>query len=191
VPAPTSLEGIVRAVRPTALIGTTGHAGDFTPGVLRAMAQGCERPIIFPLSNPTSKAECTPSEALIHSEGRALVATGSPFEPVVLDGRTHLIGQCNNVYIFPGVGLGVLVSEARQVTESMFLAAARELAGFTASRNQSAGTLFPPLSELREISRLIAFRVAQTARDEGHGRVIDDEGLRSAIAGYCWFPDYR
>src|SRR5690349_1595253 len=128
---PNDLEKIILTLRPTVLIGTTGQPGDFTPAVIRAMAKVCERPILFPLSNPTSKAECTPTEALVHSEGRALVATGSPFEPVLFQGRKHIIGQCNNVFVFPGVGLGVLISEASRVTDPMFLAASRALAEFT------------------------------------------------------------
>jgi malic enzyme len=189
-PPPPSLEEIVRVVCPTVLIGTTGHPGDFTPTVLRAMAERCERPIIFPLSNPTSQAECTPTEALLHSEGRALVATGSPFEPVVFNGQKHVIGQCNNVFIFPGVGLGVLISEASRVTDSMFLAAARALAEFTRSGAAANGRLFPSLRELRAVSRQIAFKVAQTAREEGYGRTLEDEALQGAIEKFCWFPDY-
>jgi malic enzyme len=189
-PPPASLEQIVLAFRPTVLIGTTGQAGDFTPGVIRAMAQHCQRPLIFPLSNPTSKAECTPSEVLINSDGRALVATGSPFEPVVFNGHKHVIGQCNNVFIFPGVGLGVLLSEASRVTDSMFLAAARALAEFTRSAATPNGSLYPSLQDLRSASRLIAFKVAQTARDEGSGRSLDDDALNAAIEEFCWFPDY-
>jgi len=189
-PPPTELAAIVTALRPTVLIGTTGQPGDFTPGVLRAMADGCQRPIIFPLSNPTSKAECTPSEALLHSDGRALVATGSPFEPVTYNGRRHVIGQCNNVFVFPGVGLGVLISEASRVTDSMFLAAARALAEYTATHDCADGCLYPNLQDLRQVSRIIAFKVAQTARDEGLGRTLDDDALKSAIEDFCWFPDY-
>jgi malic enzyme len=189
-PPPESLEKLISAVRPTVLIGTTGQPGDFTPAAIRAMADHCERPIIFPLSNPTSKAECTPSEALQHSDGRALVATGSPFDPVRYKGRKHVIGQCNNAFVFPGVGLGVLISEASRVTDSMFLAAARALAEFTITHAASDNCLYPSLSELRTASRLIAFKVAQTARDEGFGQSLDDQALQAAIEDFCWFPDY-
>ncbi len=189
-PPPRSLEEVIRCVCPTVLIGTTGQPGDFTPAAIRAMADHCDRPIIFPLSNPTSKAECTPSEALQHSDGRALVATGSPFDPVRYKGRKHVIGQCNNAFVFPGVGLGVLISEASRVTDSMFLAAARALTEFTITHAASDNCLYPSLSELRTASRLIAFRVAQTARDEGFGQSLDDKALQAALEGFCWFPDY-
>jgi malate dehydrogenase (oxaloacetate-decarboxylating) len=155
------------------------------------MGNSCARPLIFPLSNPTSKAECTPTEALEHSDGRALVATGSPFEPVVFDGRKHVIGQCNNVFVFPGVGLGALISEASRVTDSMFLAAARALAEFTATHPAGDGCLYPSLRDLREVSKRIAFSVAQRAREEGFGRTLDDDAIRNAIEDFCWFPDYN
>jgi malic enzyme len=187
---PASLEKVVLAVRPTVLIGTTGQPGDFTPAVIHAMASRCERPIIFPLSNPTSKAECTPSEALQHSEGRALVATGSPFEPVLYKGKKHVIGQCNNVFVFPGIGLGVLLSEATRVTDSMFLAAARALAEFTRAQGSANGSLYPNMQDLRAVSRVIALKVAQTARDEGCGRSLGDTALAEAIEKFCWNPDY-
>jgi malate dehydrogenase (oxaloacetate-decarboxylating) len=154
------------------------------------MANSCERPIILPLSNPTSKAECTPSEALQHSDGRALVATGSPFEPVFFQGRKHTIGQCNNVFVFPGVGLGVLISESSRVTDAMFLAAARALANYTASNSTATGCLYPHLRDLRAVSRLIALRVAQVAREEGTGRTLDDAALEAAIDAFCWTPKY-
>jgi malic enzyme len=189
-PLPTSLEQVILGVRPTVLIGTTGHPGDFTPAAIRAMADHCERPLIFPLSNPTSQAECTPSEALQNSDGRALVATGSPFDPVVHEGHKHVIGQCNNAFVFPGIGLGALISEASRVTDSMFLAAARTLANFTRSHDASDNCLYPRLRELRAVSKLIAFKVAQTARDEGCGRSLDDAELEAAIEEFVWFPDY-
>jgi malic enzyme len=189
-PLPTKLEAIIEAFKPTVLIGTTGTPGEFTPGAIRAMAKHCDRPLIFPLSNPTSKTECTPSEALQNSDGRALVATGSPFEPVVYNGKKHVIGQCNNAFIFPGVGLGVLISGATRVTDSMFLAAARTLAEFAVADASGTGSLFPSLSQLREISRAIGFKVAQVARDEGTGRKLDDAKLEEALEKFIWYPDY-
>jgi malic enzyme len=189
-PLPAALEKVVAVFKPTVLIGTTGQSGDFTPAAIRAMANHCERPLIFPLSNPTSKAECTPADALQHSDGRALVATGSPFEPVTFNGRKHIIGQCNNAFVFPGVGLGALISEASRVTDSLFLAAARTLAEFTVSQESWNGALYPSLRHLRQISQAIGLRVAQTARDEGFGRTLDDEALKAAIERFVWFPDY-
>jgi malate dehydrogenase (oxaloacetate-decarboxylating) len=185
-----SLEQIVGAFHPTVLIGTTGQPGDFTPGAIRAMSRNCGRPIIFALSNPTSKAECTPSEALQNSGGRALVATGSPFEPVSYQGKRYVIGQCNNVFIFPGVGLAALITEATRVTDSMFLAAARALAEFTRARASSEDALYPSLRDLREATQSVAFAAAQTARDEGFGQDLNDAKLKSALAENCWFPEY-
>lgn len=188
---PKGLEALVESVKPTVLIGTTGTPGDFTPGVIRAMAAHCARPIIFPLSNPTSQAECTPSEALQYSDGRALVATGSPFEPVRHKDEVHTIGQCNNVFIFPGVGLGALISEASKVTDSMFLAAAKALAEFTCSQPLPKGCLYPRLEKLREISRIIAFKVAQMARDEGLGKALSDSQIEKELDEFCWYPEYK
>jgi malic enzyme len=189
-PLPANLEQVINAFRPTILIGVTGRPGEFTPAALRAMAKHCERPLIFPLSNPTSQSECTPKEALEQSDGRALVATGSPFEPVTFKGRRHLIGQCNNAFIFPGVGLGLLVSDASRVTDSVFLAAAKTLAEFSCAKDCCRGALYPGLRHLREISRAIGFRVAQTARDEGIGQSVGDESLRAAVDAFIWYPDY-
>jgi malic enzyme len=148
-PPPAQLESIIKAIQPTVLIGATGQAGSFTPEAIRCMSRHCEHPIILPLSNPTSKAECTPLEALANSDGRALVATGSPFEPVRFGDHKHIIGQCNNVFIFPGVGLGALIAEASRLTDSMFLAAAEALAEFTSAYRTGEGCLFPGLQQLR------------------------------------------
>ena len=189
-PLPSALEEIIALFRPTVLIGTTGRPGDFTPAAIRAMAKHCERPFIFPLSNPTSKAECTPIEAMQHSDGRALVATGSPFEPVMYDDRKHVIGQCNNAFAFPGVGLGVLISEASRVADSLFLTAAKTLAEYTCSQEAWDGALYPSLRHLRRVSQLIGFKVAQTARDEGCGRSLDDKELKAAIEDFIWSPSY-
>jgi malic enzyme len=189
-PLPTALEPIIKSFRPTVLIGTTGRAGEFTPAAIRAMATHCERPLIFPLSNPTSNTECTPTEALQNSDGRALVATGSPFDPVTFNGRKHVIGQCNNAFIFPGVGLGALIGGVGRVTDSLFLAAAKTLAEFTSRNDGGQGSLYPNLRHLREISRAIGFKVAQTAREEGIGRTSDDEALQAALDQFIWYPDY-
>jgi malic enzyme len=189
-PPQNSLECIIEAVRPTVLIGTTGQPGDFTPQAIRIMAEHCDRPIIFPLSNPTSQAECTPSEAFQYSGGRALVATGSPFEPLLFEGRKYVIGQCNNVFAFPGVGLGTLISEASHLSERMFLAAARVLAEYTSAHPAGESCLYPSLRELRAVSTRIAFKVAQEARDAGLGRDLDDPAIASAIERFSWTPDY-
>lgn len=186
----SELEPIIKHYRPTVLIGTTGQAGEFTPAAIRAMAKNCERPMIFPLSNPTSNTECTPSEALQNSDGRALVATGSPFEPVLFNGRRHLIGQCNNAFIFPGVGLGALIARVGRMTDTMFLAAAKTLAEFTCKKECCDGSLYPSLRHLREISRAIGFKVAQTARDEGVGRSAGDAALQTELEQFIWYPDY-
>lgn len=189
-PLPTALDQVIKKFKPTVLIGTTGQAGEFTPAAIRAMANHCDRPMIFPLSNPTSKTECTPSEALLNSDGRALVATGSPFEPVGFNGERHLIGQCNNAFIFPGVGLGALIARVGRVTDSMFLTAAKTLSEYACAKECCAGSLYPNLRHLREISRAIGFRVAQTARDEGVGRSTEDETLKAELDKFIWYPDY-
>jgi malic enzyme len=189
-PLPTDLDQIIKEFKPTVLIGTTGQAGEFTPAALRMMAKHCDRPIIFPLSNPTSKTECTPSEAILSSDGRALIATGSPFGPVVFNGAKHIIGQCNNAFIFPGVGLGALIARAGRITDSMFLNAAKTLSEYICQKECCAGSLYPSLRHLREISRAIGLRVAQTARDEGVGRSTEDAALETEIDKFMWYPDY-
>ena len=185
-----TLPKMIAALRPTVLIGTTGRAGEFTPEAIKTLATFCGRPLVFALSNPTSNAECTPEEALRHSDGRALVATGSPFEPVTWNGKQHVIGQCNNAFIFPGVGLGALVVRANRITDSMFRAAAESLAEFTCGQSEWDRALYPSLSHLRAISHRIAFKVAQTARDEGNGRRQTDAELEVALNEFIWFPDY-
>ncbi|MFO1488430.1 MAG: NAD-dependent malic enzyme [Verrucomicrobiota bacterium] len=189
-PLPVALQKVIETFRPTVLIGTTGRPGEFTPAAIREMARHCERPLIFPLSNPTSNTECTPTEAIQNSDGRALVATGSPFEPVTFQGRKHLVGQCNNAFIFPGVGLGALIGRVGRVTDSMFLAAAKTLAEFRCHQECCEGSLYPSLRHLRDISRAIGFKVAQTAREEGVGRGYEDAALLAEIDRFMWFPDY-
>jgi malic enzyme len=187
---PRDLLAAVRAVKPTMLIGTSGEPGTFTEQVIREMARHVARPMIFPMSNPTSKSEASPADIIEWTQGRALVATGSPFDPVVWAGRTIRIGQGNNAFIFPGVGLGVLVSEAREVTEAMFAAAAHQLADEVRAEDLEAGMLFPPISEIRRVTARIAEAVIREARDSGVGRPIPNEEIPRAVANAVWDPMY-
>jgi len=184
------LLGAVAAVRPTILIGASGQKGAFTPDVVRLMAEYNERPVVFALSNPTSKAECTAVQAYESSEGRAIFASGSPFAPVEFQGRTLVPGQGNNAYIFPGVGLGVIAVEASHVTDEMFMAAAHTLAGQVAEDDLAAGRVYPPLQEIRDISVDIAVAVAEVAYAQGRAGLPRPEDLREHIRAQMWSPVY-
>jgi malate dehydrogenase (oxaloacetate-decarboxylating) len=191
--APTDrldLEAIIAAVHPTMLIGTSGVHGAFTEKAVREMAAHVDRPVLFPLSNPTASSEAIPADLLEWTEGRALVAGGSPFEPVTIDGKTHVIGQANNVFIFPGMGLGAIVAEARQITDEMFLLAAQTLADMVPEERLAAGALYPAVADLREVSRQIAAKVVCQSRDCGVGRLYRDDEVSDAIDAAMWFPDY-
>jgi malic enzyme len=183
---PHDLEAIVAAFRPTALIGVTGRAKMFTKDIVMTMARYVRRPVILPLSNPTSQAEAEPADLIAWTDGRALVATGSPFDPVPWQGRTIRIGQANNVLVFPGVGLASLVAECREVTDGMFTAAAEELARNVTDEDIASGSLFPRLRDLRQISARIAQAVARQACKEGVGRAVKDEEIAAAM----WNPEY-
>jgi malic enzyme len=185
-----NLEAVVAAVKPTILIGTSGVPGAFTEAALREMAAHTERPVVFPLSNPTAKTEAIPADIMAWTEGRALIATGSPFEPVVVEGKSHIIGQANNVFIFPGLGLGAIVAEAREITDEMFLLAAQTLAGMVSDERLAAGALYPAVSELREVSRQIAARVVCQSRDCGVGRLYRDDEVLDAVDSAIWSPAY-
>jgi malate dehydrogenase (oxaloacetate-decarboxylating) len=155
------------------------------------MHAGCERPVIMPLSNPTSRAEATPWDVLNWTDGQALVATGSPFQPVVYEGKTYPIAQCNNAYIFPGIGLGVVASGARRVTDAMLMSASRALAREAPLVKEGEGALLPSLSQIRELSKAIAFDVAAQAQQEGVALRTDGIKLRQAIERSSWTPGYR
>lgn len=181
---------VIRAVKPTVLIGATAQPGAFTQEMIQEVGKHVERPLIMPLSNPNSKSECSPHEAIEWTDGRALVATGSPFADVSYGGRTHVIGQGNNVFIFPGVGLGAAVSEAREVTEEMFAIASRTLAGCVTPERLDAGAIYPNQDELREVSFRIACAVVKYASDNHLGRHIPDDKIEPTVRRAVWYPDY-
>jgi len=183
-------ESVVRQVRPTVLIGTSAQHGAFAEPVVREMARHVERPLILPLSNPTSCSEAEPADLLRWTDGRALVATGSPFAPVHHLGRVHVPGQANNVFVFPGVGLGAIVSQASEITDSMFLAAARAVAAAVSPERLAQGALFPAVSELRSVSRAVAAAVAREAFASS-ARAAPSEGeIAAAIDAAMWYPEY-
>ncbi|MGH8481227.1 MAG: NAD-dependent malic enzyme [Nevskiaceae bacterium] len=187
---PRGLESVIRAVKPTVLIGTSGDPGTFTEGAIREMAKHAQRPVVLPMSNPTANSEATPADVLAWTEGRALVATGSPFEPVAFAGRSVVIGQANNAFVFPGVGLGAILSEAREVTDSMFTAAADRLASIPSESDLATGSLFPRPRDLRRVTAVIAEAVIKEARDCGVGKNIPDEKIPALVAGAMWSPEY-
>jgi malate dehydrogenase (oxaloacetate-decarboxylating) len=185
---------VVRAVRPGTLIGTTQTPGAFTEPMLRALADGCPAPLVFPLSNPTSKTEATPEQVADWTDGRAMCATGSPFPPVVRGDRTCVVGQANNSFIFPGVGLGSIVAGAPVIHDAEFLVAARTLAEIVAPERLACGALYPPVSDLRAVSREIAIAVVrQVGTVDGEPLPAGAAGEEVAIAAVdaaIWWPDY-
>lgn len=188
VEAPTL--DVVRHVKPTILIGTAALAGAFTEQIVREMARHVARPVIFPLSNPTSKCEVLPSDAIRWTEGRAVVATGSPFDPVGYGGQSFEIGQCNNAYIFPGVGLGVIAVEAPRITDGMFVAAARALSELAPARRDPAAPLLPSLDEVRAVSRHVAIAVAREAQRAGVVEGLGDGEIERRVDARMWTPRY-
>jgi malic enzyme len=184
------LKAVISAVKPTMIIGTSGVRGAFTEAAIREMAVHTERPVVFPLSNPTAKSEAVPADLLAWTDGKAIVASGSPFEPILMNGRTHVFGQANNVFIFPGMGLGAIVGEAREITDEMFLLAARTLSAMVSDERLASGALYPAVSELREVSRQIALKVVCQSRDCGVGRLYRDDEAEEAIEAAMWYPSY-
>lgn len=180
----------IRAVEPTILIGAAAVPGAFSRVIIEEMVRLNARPIVFSLSNPTSKAECTAEQAYMWSDGRAVFASGSPFAPVTLGGQTFVPRQGNNCYIFPGVGLGVLAVGARRVTDEMFMAAARALAASVSQADLDQGALFPPLTMMREVSVHVAAAVAEVAYRQGHATAPRPSDLRAHVASCMWQPDY-
>jgi len=180
----------VKTLKPTAILGLSGQPGTFSREIIEAMAEINQRPIIFALSNPTSKAECTAEQAYGWTNGRAIFASGSPFDPVKIGNRTFVPGQGNNAYIFPGVGLGVLVSRSREVTDGMFLAAAHSLARQVTDSDLERGRVYPSLSRIRKVSALIAQDVAKIAWSEGLADREEPEDIMADIREYMYQPVY-
>ena len=181
----------VAEVRPVALIGVSGQGQTFTREVVTLMATINDRPVVFALSNPTSRSECTAEQAYEWSRGRAVFASGSPFAPVTMNGRTFVPGQANNAYIFPGVGLGAIASGATRVTDAMFMAAARTLADMVTAEDLATGATFPPIERIREISAAIATAVARVALQDGLATTGMPSDVRAHVEGLMYNPDYR
>jgi malate dehydrogenase (oxaloacetate-decarboxylating) len=186
-----SLLDVMRNAKPTVLVGVSGAPGLFSQEVIEEMHKHCKRPIVFPLSNPTSRVEATPNDIIRWTNGEALVATGSPFAPVVHEGKTYPIAQCNNSYIFPGIGLGVLAVNAKRVTDEMLMESSRALATCSPLAINGHGALLPPLEEIHLVSKKIAFAVAKKAIEQGVALEITDEALHVAIEQSFWQPVYR
>jgi malate dehydrogenase (oxaloacetate-decarboxylating) len=190
-----ALKDVVERVRPTVLIGVSGQAGAFTEEVVRSMARGLEhngrnvRPVILPLSNPTSRCEATPADVIRWTDGRAIVGTGSPFVPVEFGGKSIKIAQTNNSYIFPGMALGIMSSRARRVSDGMIMAAARALAALSAAQVDSDGALLPPLESLRNVSMSVATAVGRQAQAEGLAK-IKGEAFVEELRANVWEPVY-
>jgi malate dehydrogenase (oxaloacetate-decarboxylating) len=183
-----SLADVVGHVHPTMLIGTSTQAGAFTEAIVRQMAAQVERPVIMPLSNPTSKAEAVPADLIAWTDGRVLVATGSPFDPVLHEGTTYRIAQANNALVFPGLGLGVAVARARRVSDRMLAAAADAVAGLSDATTRGA-PLLPPVDNLREVSATVAVAVAEAAVADGLAEVAQDDPIQQ-VHEAMWQPEY-
>ena len=182
---------VVRNAHPTVLIGVSGQPGAFAQDAVRAMAKFAPRPVIFPLSNPTSRSEATPTDLLDWTDGRAVIGTGSPFPAVLRNGHQQQVDQTNNAYIFPGIGLGAIVARARRVSNSMLMAAANALAQASPARLDASANLLPPVNELRAVSYRVALAVALQAQAEGLADAVDRDTLAARIQAKMWEPIYR
>ncbi len=186
-----SFADVVRNAKPGVLVGATGQTGAFTEEIIREMASHVEHPVIFPLSNPTSRAEATPADLLDWTNGKAVIATGSPFDPVEYNGVTHIIAQCNNSYIFPAMGLGIRASRARRVTDSMFMAAAFALKEASPALKDPTASLLPSLTIIRDVGREIARAVAKAAIEAGVADSITEAEIDERIEETMWKPEYK
>jgi len=190
-PATISLQQVVELAKPTVLIGVSGQAGLFSENVVKTMHAHCHHPIIFPLSNPSKQVEALPQDLIEWTQGQALIATGSPFKPVQFNGKEYVISQCNNSYIFPGIGLAVVAAGITRVTNEMMMVASEVLAAHSPLLNSEEGALLPPLESITALSKEIAFYVAKSAQKAGLAIETSESVLRANIAEHFWQPRYR
>ncbi|MDP7653155.1 MAG: oxaloacetate-decarboxylating malate dehydrogenase, partial [Candidatus Marinimicrobia bacterium] len=181
----------VETLKPTILVGVSGQPQTFTQPIVEAVGEINEQPVIFALSNPTSKAECTAEQAYSWTNGRAIFASGSPFKPVTLDGNTYIPGQGNNAYVFPGVGLGAIECGTKHVTDEMFFAAAKALANEVTEDDLASGCIYPPLTQIRDVSAVIAAAVAEVAYERGLATVERPDNLLEHMKSRQYEPNYE
>ncbi|MCH8537694.1 MAG: NAD-dependent malic enzyme [Alkalimonas sp.] len=186
-----SLLDVMHCAKPTVLIGVSGQPGLFSEQIVRAMQKHCDLPIIFPLSNPSRQVEATPEQVIAWTEGQVILATGSPFAPVMFQGKHYPVAQCNNSYIFPGIGLGVIAVKARRISDEMLMAASETLAAASPLANTGEGELLPSLTSLAQLSKRIAFAVGKVAQQQGLALEISDNQLQTQIEANFWRPEYR
>ncbi len=184
------LADVVANAQPTVLIGTSGQPGAFSEAVVRSMAKRVRRPVLLILSNPTERAEATPQDLDAWTEGRAIIGTGSPVPPLKRNGKDFRVDQTNNAYVYPGIGLGAIVADARRISDGMFLAAARTVAEFSPAKHDPAANLLPPLVEIRKLSFHVALATAKKAQAEGLADSMSDENLAAAVRAKMWEPLY-
>lgn len=189
-PGIISLEDVIENAHPTVMVGVSGQTGLFTEAIIKAMAKYVECPIIFPLSNPTSKAEATPADVMRWTDNKAIVGTGSPFPPININGEARRVDQTNNAYIFPGMGLGIISVKSKRVTDRMFMAAAKALAECSPAKQNPNDNLLPPLTEIRNVSYRVAFATAKAAINEGLAAPMHDTLLAETIKAKMWTPQY-
>lgn len=186
-----SLLEVMHGAKPDILIGVSGQAGLFSEEVIKAMKQHCDKPIIFPLSNPSRQVEATPEQVINWTSGNVIIATGSPFDPVEYQGETFTIAQCNNSYIFPGIGLGVISANIKRITDRMLQVASETLAAASPLANTGEGSLLPPFTEIAQLSKDMAFAVAKVAYEQGLALELPDDELLAKIERNFWQPEYR
>jgi malate dehydrogenase (oxaloacetate-decarboxylating) len=184
------LAEVISNAKPTVLIGTSGQAHAFHEAVVREMAAHVQRPVIFPLSNPTERSEATPADIDVWTEGRAVIGTGSPFPPLERNGKMFRIDQTNNAYVYPGIGLGAIAVKAKRISDAMFLAAARTIAELSPAKRDPNANLLPALVEIRDVTFRVAHAVAKEAVAEGLAGAMSDDAIVAAIKAIVWEPVY-